>query len=214
MDEKKPMKDLTVKRYPDRAIYDRNELLRILDDNLFCYVSFVYDNIPFSIPMMYSNRSDQIYLHGSPDSRLIKYLRSGGIFSIEVIKIKGIVIATHIKDNSVNYESVVAIGKGYEIKDTEEKSESFRSLSEKIMKGMWEYYHQPSREDLEKVSVIRIDVDDFSIKIRRGGPKENDPDGRLWSGTLDLECRYANPSGSGNSSCSLPEFIQDAIKMI
>ncbi len=204
--------DLKVKRYPDRAVYDKTELMRILGDNMFCNVSFISGNIPFSIPMMYSSREMSVYLHGSPDSRLINFIKSGGTFSIEIVKIRGLVLATHIKDNSVNYESAVAIGKGMEVQDLEEKSDSFMALCEKIAGGMWDYYHQPSDDDLRHVSVIKIDIEDFSVKIRKGGPKEDNPDGGLWTGTLDLECHYSNPTAYGKFSGDLPDFLKSILR--
>ncbi len=203
---------LKVKRYPDRAVYDKAELMRILGDNIFCNVSFISGNIPFSIPMMYSNTDMSVYLHGSHDSRLINFIKSGGTFSIEIVRIRGLVLATHIKDNSVNYESAVVIGKATEVQDLKEKSSSFMSLCEKIAPGMWNYYHQPSDDDLRHVSVIRIDIEDFSIKIRNGGPKEDHPDGDLWTGTLDLECHYTNPAAYGKFPVDLPDFLKSILR--
>ena len=45
-----------VVREPQRAVYDRDALNRILDEGFICHVGFMLDSQPFVIPTSYGTR--------------------------------------------------------------------------------------------------------------------------------------------------------------
>ena len=67
-----------VVREPQRAVYDRGMLNRILDEGFICHVGFVVDGQPFVIPTSYGRHEDALYIHGSAASRMLRNV-SGGI---------------------------------------------------------------------------------------------------------------------------------------
>ena len=65
-------------RYPDRASYDVDVVHPILDDALVCHVGFVAsDGRPVVIPTTYARKGDELLLHGSPASRMLRSLKDG-----------------------------------------------------------------------------------------------------------------------------------------
>ena len=100
-----------VTRKPDRGSYDRELIYRILDEAFVCHVAFIADNQPFVVPTNYVRVGDQLFLHGSTASRLMKTLASGVPFCLSVTLLDGIVFSPTATGHSVNYRSVVVMGK-------------------------------------------------------------------------------------------------------
>ncbi|MGC8566082.1 MAG: pyridoxamine 5'-phosphate oxidase family protein [Caldisphaera sp.] len=182
-----------------------------LNKNFLCHVGFIYDGVPYVIPMLYSNDDNYIYLHGSPESRIVNVLKVNGIVSISVTKVNGIVLAEMVKDNSVNYVSVVIFGKSEEVKNNSDKLKAFKNLMDRMVPERWENSILPSDNDLNNVSIIKISIDKFSIKKREGGPKLNHKSStnknNIWSGEITIKCRYEKPIDNEN----IPNYIAKLI---
>src|SRR5208337_1666820 len=82
-----------VVRLPQRGVYDRDAVNRILDEALLCHVGFVADGQPFVIPMSYGRDGDALYLHGSVASRMLRHLERGVPACITVTLVDGLVLA-------------------------------------------------------------------------------------------------------------------------
>ncbi len=67
----------TVKRLPLRGAYDRELVYSILDEGLICHVGFAVEGRPFVIPTGYARHGDQLYIHGSQASRMLRTLKGG-----------------------------------------------------------------------------------------------------------------------------------------
>src|SRR4030081_1296982 len=110
-----------VRRKPDRGSYDRELIYRILDEAFVCHLAFVADGQPYVVPTNYVRVGDKLFLHGSTASRLMKTLSSGAPFCLSVTLLYGIVFAPSAMGHSVNYRSVVVIGKAEVVEGHEAK---------------------------------------------------------------------------------------------
>ena len=63
-----PTSRTTVRRLPQRALYDRAAVFAILDEALVCHVGFARDGQPFVIPTIFARVEDRLYVHGSAAS--------------------------------------------------------------------------------------------------------------------------------------------------
>src|SRR5260370_4621627 len=106
-----PNERTKVRRKPERGSYDRELIYRILDEAFVCHVAFIVDGQPFLVPTNYVRVGDKLFLHGSTASRLMKTLSSGAPFCLSVTLLDGIVCAPSATGHSVNYRSVVVMGK-------------------------------------------------------------------------------------------------------
>ena len=61
-----------VKRSAGRASYETEQIHSILDEGLVAHVGLVQDGSPVVIPMGYARKGNQLLLHGSISSRLMK----------------------------------------------------------------------------------------------------------------------------------------------
>src|SRR5215475_4742984 len=124
-------------REPDRGVYDRETIHRILDEGFICHVGFVVDGQPFVIPTSYGRAGDHLYLHGSAASRMLRNLDKGVPVCVTVTLLDGLVLARSVFNHSMNYRSVVILGTATAVLDPTEKLEALRLLSEHILPGRW-----------------------------------------------------------------------------
>ena len=67
-----PNERTRVVREPQRGVYDRETIYKILDEGMVCHVGFSADGQPFVIPTLYARIGDAIYFHGSAASRMLR----------------------------------------------------------------------------------------------------------------------------------------------
>ena len=176
-------------READRAVYDRETAYRILDEGFLCHVGFVVDGQPFVIPTSYGRKGDSLYIHGSAASRMLRHMRNGLPVCVTVTLLDGLVLARSIFNHSMNYRSVVVLGKATLMDDPEEKLEALRLLSEHIIPGRWEDSRQPDEKELKATSVLRLPIQEFSAKVRQGPVVDDEADYSFptWAGIVPLE---------------------------
>ncbi len=119
-----------VVREPQRAVYDRNAINQILDEAFICHVGFVVDGQPFVIPTSYGRDGDNLYIHGSAASRMLRQMSQPAPVCVTVTLLEGLVLARSVFNHSMNFRSVVVLGKAQLIDDPAEKLAALRALSE------------------------------------------------------------------------------------
>src|SRR5580704_12872961 len=126
MDAYTPTPRTQVKRLAKRAVYDKTQVYSILDEGYFCHVGFVIDGQPYVIPTGYVRVGDRIYIHGSAASRMLRTLDEGVEVCVTVTLVDGFVLARSAFHHSMNYRSVVVLGKAQPVTDPDEKIEAMR----------------------------------------------------------------------------------------
>jgi nitroimidazol reductase NimA-like FMN-containing flavoprotein (pyridoxamine 5'-phosphate oxidase superfamily) len=176
-------------REAERGVYDRETAYRILDEGFLCHVGFVADGQPFVIPTSYGRKDDRLYIHGSAASRMLRQMKEGVPVCITVTLLDGLVVARSIFNHSMNYRSVVILGKGTPVDDPLEKVEALRLLSEHIIPGRWADARQPNERELKATLVMRVPIEEFSAKVRTGPPVDDEDDYSFptWAGVVPLE---------------------------
>ena len=74
---KKITNQLIPSRAAKRANFDIETIYPILDEALFCTISYAMNNKPYSIPTSFVRYGDKIYIHGSVGSHFIRELDKG-----------------------------------------------------------------------------------------------------------------------------------------
>jgi len=184
-----------VVREPQRAVYDREAAYRILDEGFLCHVGFVAEGQPFVIPTSYGRRDANLYIHGSAASRMLRNLNDGVPVCVTVTLLDGLVLARSIFNHSMNYRSVVVLGKATLVDDPEEKLAALRILAEHILPGRWAESRPPNEKELKATSVLRLPIEEFSAKVRTGPPIDDEEDYAFptWAGVIPLEVKAGAP---------------------
>ena len=200
-----------VVREPDRAVYDREAVYRILDEGFLCHVGFVADGQSFVIPTSYGRKGASLYLHGSAASRMLRQMREGVPVCITVTLVDGLVLARSVFNHSMNYRSVVILGKAALVEDPEEKLAALRTLSEHILPGRWDEARQPNERELKVTSVLRVPIEEFSAKVRTGPPVDDTEDYSFptWAGVIPLEMNSGTPIRDARCERDLPAYLKN-----
>ena len=178
-----------VKRAAARASYDEVVLGEVLDANMIGHVAFFHKGQPYSIPMIYWRSGDSLYFHASPASRFIRHLSSQIPVCISIVRVTGLVMAKSAFHHSMNYQSAVVFGTGQLVEDLDEKRAQLELLVESMAQGRSAECRPPNEKELRATQVLKVEIEDFSVKARAGGPNDEPEDLGLpfWSGTLDLQ---------------------------
>ncbi|MBD2774505.1 pyridoxamine 5'-phosphate oxidase family protein [Iningainema tapete] len=178
-----------IKRMAKRGNYERQVIYDILDEALVCHVGFIVDNQPFVIPTAYGRVEDQLYIHGSPASRMLRSLLSGIEVCVTVTLLDGLVLARSAFHHSMNYRSVVIFGTATLIQEAEQKLEALRAFTEHVVPGRWEEVRQPNSQELQGTLVLSLPLTEASAKVRTGMPMDDEADYSLpvWAGVLPLQ---------------------------
>lgn len=195
MSDSTPTPRTRVRRLADRGKYDVVTVHAILDEGLVCHVGFVIDGQPFVIPTLYARVGDELFIHGSAASRMLRTLSDGVQVCVTVTLVDGLVLARSIFNHSMNYRSVVILGRATLIEDREEKLAALEAFSEHIVRGRWKDVRQPTESELKQTKVLALPLEEVSAKVRTGEPHDDEPDYALpiWAGVLPLPIVPGDP---------------------
>jgi uncharacterized protein len=208
-----PTQRTRVIREPDRGVYDRETVYRILDEGFLCHVGFAADGQPFVIPTSYGRDGSNLYIHGSAASRTLRQMKAGVPVCVTVTLLDGLVLARSVFNHSMNYRSVVILGKATLVDDPQEKLTALRVLSEHIIPGRWDDARQPNERELKATSVLRVPIEEFSAKVRTGPPIDDEEDYSFptWAGVMPLQTTVGNPINDPRleSVRAVPDYVQN-----
>jgi nitroimidazol reductase NimA-like FMN-containing flavoprotein (pyridoxamine 5'-phosphate oxidase superfamily) len=206
-----PTERTKVHRKPDRGSYDRELIYRILDEAFVCHVGFAVDGQPFVVPTNYVRVGDKLFLHGSIASRLMKALATGAPFCLSVTLLDGIVCAPTATGHSVNYRSVVVMGKAEPIEGEAAKLAAMRDFVEYVIRGRWATVHPPTEQELKGTMVLSVPLVEASAKVRTGfavdDGKEYSAPG--WTGVIPMKwtAQTPVPDPRGNAKNPIPPNV-------
>ena len=200
-----------LKRLPKRGRFDRDVINAILDEAFFCHVGFVVDGQPYVIPTGFARIGDDLMIHGSSASRMMRNLASGVDVCVTATLVDGLVLARSAFHHSVNYRSVVVLGRAELVEGDEAKNAALEAFTEHIIRGRWADVRWPTELELKATTVLRLPITEASAKIRTGDPVDDDEDYALdvWAGVLPLRIEAGTPIDDTklNSGIEVPEYV-------
>jgi nitroimidazol reductase NimA-like FMN-containing flavoprotein (pyridoxamine 5'-phosphate oxidase superfamily) len=195
-----------IKRQPDRGSVERALAYEILDEARVAHVGFVHDGHPFVIPMAYGRDGDQLLLHGAKASRLLRTTGGGVPVCVTVTLLDGLVLARSTFHHSMNYRSVVVLGEARAVEGEEERCRALEVLTDHIVPGRSAEARGPNRVELRQTEVLAVPIDEASVKLRTGGPKDEpeDMDLPVWAGVVPLTLTAGAPEPDHDLDPALP----------
>jgi uncharacterized protein len=190
-----PTERTKVRRLPDRGKYDAESVYGILDEAFFCHVGFVVEGQPYVIPTGFARIDDTLYIHGSAASRMLRTLADGVQVCVTVTLIDGIVMARSGFHSSMNYRSVVILGRAMPVEARDEKLAALAAFSEQVMPGRWKDLRETTDAELKGTLVLSLPLKEVSAKVRSGPPKDDEADYALplWAGVVPLKLAAGTP---------------------
>jgi uncharacterized protein len=188
-----------IRRLRKRGVYDKECVHAILDEGRICHVGFVKEGQPFVIPTLYARAKDKLYVHGSAVSRMLKSLAEGVPVCVTVTHVDGYVLARSAFHHSMNYRSVVILGRAHLVTTRREKLRALRMLTDHIVPGRWDEVREPNELEMKQTSVLCLPLEEVSAKVRVGPPVDDAPDYALpvWAGVVPLTSTIGEPIPDG-----------------
>ncbi len=154
----------------------------------------MHERTPIVIPTLYWREGDHVYLHGSAVSRMLDTARNTQV-CVTVTHIDALVLTRSAFHHSVNYRSVVILGRPEEVADPAEKAARLRTFMEQLMPGRWDALRPVKPKELKATRLLRLSLDEASAKVRDYGPADEKADltWPAWGGLIPIETRTGKP---------------------
>ena len=196
-DSDQPERGRTERTRPSRMVdrvsaTDRAVLRRLLDEVAVGHAGFVTGGQPFVLPIAVARDSDDVLLHGSTGSRWLRLLAQGIPVSLAVTALDGLLVARSAFESSMHYRSAVLFGRCATV-DGDAKVAALDLITDALIPGRVAEVRRPSAKELAATLVLRMEVQEWTVKVSDGQPTDLDSDivGPAWAGVLPRTSAYS-----------------------
>ncbi|CAB3751324.1 flavin-nucleotide-binding protein [Burkholderia sp. MSh2] len=205
-----PTSRTTIHRLPELANRDRTMLYRIVDEAYVCHIGFGAGADTHCIPTAHWRRDDDLYIHGSNGSRMIKALSAGAQAAVAITLLDGLVLARSAFNHSMNYRSAVIYGRFDMVEGSAEKRVALDALMDKIAPGRRHDARPGNEKELNATSVLRISLAEAAVKVSDSMPSDKDEDLALavWTGILPLTTTRGAPVHA-DADMPVPDYVRN-----
>jgi nitroimidazol reductase NimA-like FMN-containing flavoprotein (pyridoxamine 5'-phosphate oxidase superfamily) len=205
-----PTPRTTIHRMRERGRADRTELDAVLDASLVCHLGVIIDGFPVVLPTGFGRIGQDLYLHGSSANKSL-LSAAGQQVCVTITLLDGLVCARAVFHHSMNYRSAVIFGTARLVEDPQEKLDALEAVTNHLVPDRWDHARRPTRKELAATVVIALPLDEASVKVRSGGPKDDpqDYESGIWAGVLPAALSFgqAEPDPAMNASIQIPDHI-------
>lgn len=174
-------------RHQERQVTETRQLHEILDGALVAHLAVLRDDRPLALPMACARDGDSLLLHGSTGGGALRAGTATPV-CVAVTHLDGLVFARTTFESSMRYRSAVVHGVA-EALSGEEKERALDVLSDHLFPGRTAEVRTPNRKEVAATLVLRVPLDQASVKIA-SGPPEIDPDDHeprdVWAGIVPM----------------------------
>lgn len=177
-----------LRRLADQGSYRREDLVAVLDAGFVCHLGLEVDGWPMVVPTTYGRRGNHLFVHGSAASRSLRTAKIPAPVCVTVTLIDGLVLARSVFNHSVNYRCAMVYGLPELVEGPDGKLAALEVISEHVAPGQWSYARSPSAKELGATTVLRLALDESSVKVSHGPPDDDPADRELdvWAGVVPL----------------------------
>lgn len=181
-------------RFPDKAVPDRAELDRLLEDVYLAHVAVDTPGGVVAMPTAIARDGDRVIIHGSTGSRWMRSLAAGARTSVTVTALDAIVVARSSFENSFHYRSAVLFGAFTPLEGVA-KVAAVDTLVDRIVPGRSLEVRTPTKRELAATLVLALQIETWTLKVSDRWPTDlaEDVAGDAWAGILPLEATVGEP---------------------
>lgn len=214
MDPLEPTVRTTVTRGRNRAVTDRTELHRLLDDALVAHLGVTVGDHPVVLPAAFAvdldgpDRGGSLYVHGSVAARWLRGATDATV-CVTITELDGLVAARSAFHHSMNYRSAVVIGAARLVDDPVEKEQALRLIVDHMIPGRAATLRANTRKELAATAVLAVPLHEASLKARDGGPVDDPEDvaAGAWAGHLPLRRVIGEPVPAVDARGPVPQDV-------
>ena len=168
-----------VKRRHDRGFYDHATVHAVLDASMLCHVSYVIDGQPYCTPTFFWREGTTLYWHGSSASRMLESQSAGVKVCLTVAHLDSLVLARCGFNHSADYRAVMAFGTARLVTDSQEKERALVAMVDRFFPDRTAGLRQSTAQEIKATSVIAMEIEQASAKIRAKGVADDEEDYEL-----------------------------------
>jgi uncharacterized protein len=202
-----------VRRLPEKQRTDRAVLDAVLDAGRVAHLAIVQDGQPLAIPMAYVRDGDDLLLHGSKASRLLRTLGAGAATCATVTLLDGLVVARSAFESSMHYRSAMVLGRCEPVEDVEV---ALRCLTDRLLPGRSAEVRASTRKELAATLVLRLPIERWSVKVSDADPEDppGDVAGDTWAGVVPLRTVVGAPRPAADlrAGIELPPSVRALVQ--
>jgi uncharacterized protein len=200
------MTNTTLTRMRDRAVTERPELDRLLDEVVLAHVAMVDDNgDPAVIPTALARDGDRILVHGSTGSGWMRRAAAGRPVAVAVTDLNGIIVARSSFESSFRYRSAVLFGTFTRLSGPDVER-ALDVITERFIPGRLAEIRGTRKRELAATMALSMPIRDWSLKISGGWPTDppEDIEGGAWAGVVPLQPRAGDPEPAPDLRAGIP----------
>lgn len=188
-----------IRRLPEKTRTDVADLHAVLDAAYVTHVAIAEDAQPYAVPMACARRGDELLLHGSSGSRLMRAMADGAPVCATVTLLDALVLARSAFESSMNYRSAMVLGRARAL-EGDDLLDGLRVLTEHLTPGRWDRLRAPLRKELAATLLVALPLDEWSVKVSDKFPADEpeDLDTPIWSGVVPLATTVGAPLDAPN----------------
>ncbi|MBI2244117.1 MAG: pyridoxamine 5'-phosphate oxidase family protein [Nocardioides sp.] len=212
-----PTARTTVGRGRNRAVDDRAELHRLLEDALVAHLGVVVGDHPLVLPVAFGvdldgpDRDGTLYLHGSVAAGWAR-AAAGATVCVTLTELDGLVLGRSAFHHSMNYRSAVVVGPARLVDDPAERDRALALVVDHMVPGRTATLRPSTRKELAATAVLAVPLHEASMKARAGGPGDEPEDVAAggWGGHVPIRRVAGLPVPDPDAVGPVPAEVQRA----
>ena len=189
-----PSERTRLRRLHERGKFDAASVHAVLEAMPLCHVGYQIDGAPVVTPTMQWREGEHVYWHGSSASRFLRGAKATQV-CLTVTIWDGMVMARSGFHHSANYRSCMVFGEAEIVHNPAEKTARLKAMFDLWFPGRWELLRAINEQEMKATTVLRLPLDEASVKIRTGPPADDEEDYELpiWAGVVPLTITTGQP---------------------
>ncbi len=160
----------TVKKLKERASYDLDKVLKLVNDVKTGHIGFVAeDKRPMIIPFTVWADDEFIYFHLLNKSKVQKILEAGKEVCLSVAETSEWVLAKSAYAHSANYRSAVLYCSGQRVTDEKEFNKIFANITNQLEDDRYNKLRKPNKSEIKQTALMKLTINTGSFKQRSAG---------------------------------------------
>jgi hypothetical protein len=101
------------------------------------------------------------------------------------------------------------------VEDEAQRLRAFEAFTEKLLPGRWDEARRPNAKELKATSILALEIDEASAKVRSGGPDDDDSEDAaldVWAGVVPIVSSYGTPTASPGLRQGIP--VPESVKRL
>ena len=192
-----------LRRFPGKADHDPATLHAVLDAAPLAHIAYQMDGAPMVLSTLAWREGTRVFWHGSSASRALRAM-AGQPVCLSVTTLDGLVLARSAFEHSVQFRSVMVLGRAEEV--TETKEAHLEAMVERLFPGRWDQLRPMTAQEVKATRVMALDLTEASAKIATGGPDDPEEDRAwpVWAGVVPLSLQVGEPQPEPDSPPDAP----------